>query len=55
MTKQDAAVLLIQLYSDCSVLCTKYGYKVSEGMAESVAMAVQALQEIEQCNSGERK
>lgn len=55
MTKQEAAVLLVQLYSDYAVLSNKYGYNVNKGMTESVAMAVQALQEVEQCNSGELK
>lgn len=55
MTKQDAAALLVQLYADCSVLCSKYGYNPSNGTAEAVAMAVQALQGVEQCNSGELK
>lgn len=47
MTKQDAATLLVQLYADYSVLCSKYGYTLSNSMAEAVAMAVQALQEVE--------
>lgn len=55
MTKQEATVFLIQLYSDYAVLSNKYGYRVNECMAESVSMAVQALQEVEQCNSGELK
>ena len=47
MTKQDVAALLVQLYADFSVLCSKYGYITSDGTAEAVAMAVQALQEVE--------
>ena len=47
MTKQDAAALLVQLYADYSVLCSKYGYKPGNGTAEAVAMATQALQEVE--------
>ena len=47
MTKQEAAELLIQLYADYSVLCSKYGYTPGNGTAEAVAMAVQALQEVE--------
>ena len=45
MTKQDAAALLVQLYADYSVLCDKYGNYSGDGVAEAVAMAVQALQE----------
>lgn len=44
MNKQDAAVLLVQLYADYSVLCSKYGDCSGDGIAEAVAMAVQALQ-----------
>lgn len=47
MTKQDAAALLVQLYADFSVLCSKYGYTTCGGTAEAVAMAAQALQEVE--------
>lgn len=47
MTKQDAAALLVQLYADHSVLCSKYGYTPSNGTAEAVVMAAQALQEVE--------
>lgn len=47
MTKQDAAALLVQLYADYSVLCSKYGYTPCGGTAEVVAMAAQALQEVE--------
>lgn len=47
MTKQDAAALLVQLYADYSVLCSKYGYRLSKDVAEAVTMAVQALQEVE--------
>lgn len=46
MTKQDAAALLVQLYADYSVLCSKYGGYSGDGMAEAVATAVQALQEV---------
>lgn len=46
MTKQDAAALLVQLYADYSVLCSKYGYTLCCDTAESVAMAVQALKEV---------
>ena len=46
MTKQDAAALLVQLYADYSVLCSKYGYTHGNGTAEAVAMAAQALQEV---------
>lgn len=46
MTKQDAAALLVQLYADYSVLCSKYGEYSGDGMAEAVATAVQALQEV---------
>ena len=45
MTKQDAAALLVQLYADYSVLCSKYGYKPGNGTAEAVAMAVYVLKE----------
>lgn len=47
MTKQEAAALLVQLYADYSVLCSKYAYKANVGAAEAVAMAVQTLQEVE--------
>lgn len=48
MTKKEAAELLVQLYADYSVLCSKYGgYKPGSGTAEAVAMAAQALQEVE--------
>lgn len=47
MAKQDAATLLVQLYADYSVLCSKYGEYSSDDIAEAVAMAVQALQEVE--------
>lgn len=47
VTKQDAAAVLVQTYADYSVLCSKYGYTPGEGTAEAVAMAVQALQEVE--------
>ena len=47
MTKQDAAALMVQLYADYSVLCSKYGYTPGDGTAEAVAMATQALQEVE--------
>ena len=47
MTKQDAAAMLVQLYADYSVLCSKYGYNPGNGTAEAVAMAAQALQEVE--------
>lgn len=47
MTKQDAAALLVQLYADYSVLCSKYGYTPSNGTAEAIAMAAQTLQEVE--------
>lgn len=46
MTKQDAAALLVQLYADYSVLCSKYVEHSIDGGAEAVAMAVQALQEV---------
>lgn len=46
MTKQDAAALLVQLYADYSVLCSKCGYTPGNGTAEAVAMATQALQEV---------
>lgn len=45
MTKQDAAALLVQLYADYSVLCSKYGYEPVDYPAEAIAMAVQALKE----------
>lgn len=45
MTKQDAAVLLVQLYADYSVLCRKCGGRPDDGTEEAVAMAVQALAE----------
>lgn len=45
MTKQDAAVLLVQLYADYSVLCSKYGDCCGSGIDEAVAMAVQALKD----------
>lgn len=45
MTKQDAAVLLVQLYADYSVLCHKCGGRPDDGTEEAVAMAVQALKE----------
>lgn len=45
MTKQDAAVLLVQLYADYSVLCHKFGGRPDDGTEEAVAMAVQALKE----------
>ena len=44
MTKQDAAALLVQLYADYSVLCSKCGYTPGDGTAAAVAMAVQALE-----------
>lgn len=47
MTKQDAAALLVQMYADYSVLCSKYGYKPGNCTAEAVVMAAQALQEVE--------
>lgn len=47
MTKQDAAVLLVHLYTDYSVLCAKYGGLPDDGTEEAVAMAVQALKEVE--------
>lgn len=47
MTKKEAAELLVQLYADYSVLCSKYGHDVSEGTAEAVTIAVQALHEVE--------
>ena len=47
MTKQEAAALVVQICADYSVLCAKYGYITHEGVAEAVAMAVQALQEVE--------
>jgi len=45
MTKQDTAVLLVQLYADYSVLCHKCGGRPDDGTEEAVAMAVQALKE----------
>ena len=48
MTKQKAAALLVQLYADYSALCSKYSYKPNVGAAEAVAMAVQALQEVQE-------
>ena len=47
MTKQDAAALLVELYADYSVLCSKCGYRPNKDVAEAVSMAVQALQEVE--------
>lgn len=47
MTKQDAAVLLVHLYADYSVLCSKYGGHPEDGTEEAVTMAVQALKEVE--------
>lgn len=48
MTKQEAAVMLVQLYADYSTLCDKYGgWPPSDGMSEAVAIAVQSLQEVE--------
>lgn len=47
MAKQDADALLVQLYADYSVLCSKCGYTPGNGTAEAVAMATQALQEVE--------
>ncbi len=34
MTKQDAAVLLVHLYADYSVLCSKYGGRPDDGTEE---------------------
>lgn len=45
MTKQDADVLLVQLYADYSVLCHKLGGLPDDGTEEAVAMAVQELKE----------
>lgn len=47
MTKQEAAVLLVHLYADYSVLCSKYGGRPDDGTEEAVAMAVQTLKEVE--------
>lgn len=47
MTKQEAAAMLVQLYADYSILCDKYGWETSNGTAEAVAIAAQALQEVE--------
>lgn len=55
MTKKEAAELMVQLYADYSVLCSKYGHCISEGMAEAVTIAVQALHEVEQNNAGKQK
>lgn len=46
MTKQAAAAMLVQLYADYSVLCSKYGYTLCVDTAEAVAMAVQELKEV---------
>ena len=47
MTKQDAATLLVQLYADCSVLCSKYEYRLDKDVAEAVSTAVQALMAVQ--------
>lgn len=47
MTKQEAATMLVQLYADYSTLCDKYGWMLSDGMSEAVAIAVQSLKEVE--------
>ena len=55
MTKQDAAALLVQLYADYSVLCSKYGEPSGDCTAEAVTIAVQALHEVEKNNAGKQK
>lgn len=45
MTKQAAAAMLVQLYADYAVLCSKYGEAPAECPAEAIVTAVQALQE----------
>lgn len=51
MTKQEAAELLEQLYADYSA----YSYCAGKGIEEAVSMAVQALQEVKQNNTGKQK
>lgn len=54
MTQKEAAALLTQLQFHYSVL-SKHKYYVSEDTTEALSMAVWALQEKEQDNSGKRK
>lgn len=51
MTKQEAAELLEQLYADYSA----YSYCDGKRIEEAVAMAVQALHEVEQDNPEKQK